>query len=75
MPCLLPAADMKCFLLVLSCLAVLGKCCCSSVRSMGKFNPRSVPVIPRGSFPSALGFEGQASGGGQCVREDLGTHF
>lgn len=56
--CLFSAADMKCFFPVLSCLAVLGKWICLSVRSMGKFNLLLVPVIPCGSFPSTLGFGG-----------------
>lgn len=68
MLCLLPAADMKCFLQVLSCLAVLGKWLCESVRSMGKFN---LPVASCNSlwfFPINSRLRG-TPGGSRCVTQ------
>lgn len=63
MLCLLEAADMKRFFLVLSSLAVLGKWLCLSTQSMCKFNLLLVLVISCGSFSSTLGF------GGRCVSQ------
>lgn len=68
MLCLLSAADMKCFLPVLSCLAVLGKWLLLSSAIDGKVSPALGSCNSLWFFPINTRLWGTPGGSGVCHR-------